>query len=123
MRQISKMITLLLVAGISIASCSKNNPAGHENPDSGNINDQSEKGFATGIVNDPSGKPMAGVKILANHHTWYNTVVIGVSDENGKYKLNLKDQPAGSWDLYGEYRKTFNGVVYTFQIITGTDPR
>jgi len=103
----------LLIAVLLISSCSQKSDA----------EIGAEKGSVTGKIMDAGGQPLKGVTVYAGHHTYYNTNVIGVTNEKGEYALNLKGQPGGSWSVHGEYIKTYNNMTYTFRLEPeNTDP-
>lgn len=98
----------ILVSGIILlCSCSKEGQS--EQPGTG-------KGIINGKITDAEGKPLAGVTLYAGHHTYYNTNVIGTTNDKGEYSLNMKGQPGGSWSIHGEYIKKYNDITYTFRI-------
>lgn len=106
-----KQLFNFLIAALLLISCSKGNDS-----ESGRGNGGAQKGVINGKITDPSGNALAGVKVYADHHTYYNTNVIGVTNEKGEYSLNMKGQPAGSWSIHGEYIKTYNNISFTFRI-------
>ena len=73
------------------------------------------KGFVTGRVTDEKGHPLSNVTIYAGHTVWYNANVIGTTDADGKYKLNISDRP-GTYLIHGEMKRSHNSVDYKFQL-------
>lgn len=100
---------LFIALSLSVLSCSKG---------AGDIDSSQElkKGIVSGKVIDPSGKPLAGVKIYAGHDTYYNTNVLTVSNEKGEYQLDLRGQPAGTWSIHGDVVKNYNQQTYRFRL-------
>lgn len=109
-----KQLFNFFIAALLLISCSKGNSSGSAG---------SQTGVIKGKITDPSGKPLAGVTVYAGHDTYYNTNVIGVTNDKGEYSLNMNGQPAGTWSIHGEYIKTYNNVSFTFRIEpTNRDP-
>jgi hypothetical protein len=109
MKQIMKLTLMLLLAGNLFSSCKKTST----NPES--TEPQPVKGYITGKVTDTHGAKLAGVKVFAYNHTFSGTVT-SVTDANGNYKLQLDQLIGGSWSVYGQLTKTYNGKTLIFQI-------
>lgn len=106
-----KFLITLLAACTLFTNCSKSNPT-TDNTDNGTP----PAGMVKGKIVNAQGQPVSGAKVYASHDTWFNTHVIGQTDANGNYQLNLKGQPAGTWSVYAQLAKNFNGKNYDFRI-------
>jgi hypothetical protein len=51
---------------------------------------------------------------------YYNTNAIGVTDANGRYRIEVR-QPAGSWHATAQLEKKFNGKTFTFDLAPNSD--
>lgn len=117
MKRILQTLFLLVATSCLFAFCSK------KDTDTDTPAAAAQKGYVTGKITGPNGQPLAGVTVYASHHTWANMHVIGTTDAAGLYKLKVSDQPGGSWSVYAEHKKTYNGTAYRFDIKPqNTDP-
>lgn len=103
-----KQLLNFILPALLILSCSKKGGAG-DSPD--NV-----RGMVSGRITDASGNPLAGVTVYAGHDTYYNTNVIGVSNNNGIYTLDLRGQPGGTWSIHADVVKDYNGRSYRFRV-------
>lgn len=92
----------LLVA--SIVSCGGSSGAtpGQQNPP------PPVAGLVTGTVKDQAGNPLKNVGIIANNTAYYNTNVIGYTDGQGTYRLDIS-RPAGTWNITAYQTLTYKG--------------
>lgn len=100
---------LLLLTGLTFTSCEEDvekGPADKEDV---------EAGYVKGRLLNAQGQPLSGAKVYAGHTTFFNTNVIGVTDADGFYKLNIQ-QPGGSWTVHAELTRPYNGETYTYYI-------
>lgn len=124
MKNIHIAATALLA--LSLMACPSTSDAGSPNPNSTNNPpvDQSgssiEAGIMKGLVTDAQGKPLAGVKVFAGHTLYYNTNAIGVTDANGRYRIEVR-QPAGSWRATAQLERKFNGKTFGFDLAPNSD--
>ncbi len=72
-----------------------------------------EKGYATGVVKDDAGKPLAGVTIIIDNSIFFNSNITTVTNSEGKYKVRV---PNGSWYAFASHRVTYNGENYSFYL-------
>ena len=105
-----KMATLLLmVTSLAFASC-------EEDVDKAPVDKEAtEAHFVKGRLLTAAGQPIAGAKVYAGHTTYFNTNVIGVTDADGFYKLNI-EKPGGTWTVHAEVTKPYNGTTYDFYV-------
>lgn len=73
------------------------------------------KGLVTGRVTDGQGRPLGNVTVYAGHTTFYNANVIGKTDADGRYKLDLSVRP-GTYIIHGEMTRNHNGAGYKFDL-------
>jgi hypothetical protein len=72
-------------------------------------------GFVTGTVVDAAGRPLAGVRVYAKNTLLYNTNAIGVTDAQGRYKLDVRE-PMGTWRVTAQLRREYEGHTYTLDL-------
>ena len=72
-------------------------------------------GFVTGTVVDAAGRPLAGVEVYADNTLYYNTNVIGYTDAQGRYKLDVR-QPIGTWRVGAHLKREYNGRTYQLDL-------
>jgi hypothetical protein len=67
----------------------------------------------TGTVRDAAGRPLAGVQVFADNTLFYNTNAIGVTDAQGRYRIDVS-QPIGTWRMSAQLTREFEGRTYRF---------
>jgi hypothetical protein len=72
-------------------------------------------GYVTGTVVDAAGRPLAGAEVFADNTLYYNTNVIGVTDAQGRYTLDVR-QPIGTWRVGAHLRREYNGRTYKLDL-------
>lgn len=72
-----------------------------------------ETGYATGLVVDTRGNPVAGAKVLLDNTVFYASYINGSTAEDGTYRLKV--QP-GAWRAYATIRKDYNGRTYSLDL-------
>jgi hypothetical protein len=72
-----------------------------------------QAGYATGIVLDMRGKPIAGARILLDNSVYYASYIHGSTGADGRYRI--KPQP-GAWKAEASIRKDYNGRTYTLEL-------
>lgn len=73
-----------------------------------------------GYVRDEAGNPLEGAEILADNTFAYNSNILGVTDSNGFYRLELP-QAATTWQMSGNYTQKTNGQTYRFDLTPDID--
>lgn len=108
-----KLLFILLLTSNLFSNCSKDKVEKVDNGDT-----PAKKGFITGKILDPQGKPLAGARVTASHSTWYNTTISGVTNDKGIYTLDMNGQPGGNWSLMAKYTTPtpYNGKTYVFEL-------
>lgn len=79
-----------------------------------------EPGIVKGRVVTSDGRPVGGAEIIADNTLFYNTNVIGYTDQNGFYRLNVSN-PVGTWQMFGGVSLTYDGQVFNVDL-TVDDP-
>ena len=101
-----KTTTVLLAALVSLGLSACELRAGNATP-------KAEEGYATGVVLDTQGKPIARAKILLDNSVFYNSYIHGSTKEDGSYRI--KAQP-GAWSAEATIKKEYNGKTYTLEM-------
>ena len=101
-----KTTTTLLAALVSLGLSACELRAGNATP-------KAEAGYATGVVLDTQGTPIAGAKILLDNSVFYNSYIHGSTKEDGSYRI--KAQP-GAWTAEATIKKEYNGKTYTLEM-------
>ncbi|MFD0679386.1 MULTISPECIES: stalk domain-containing protein [unclassified Paenibacillus] len=70
-----------------------------------------------GYVRDAKGRPLPGVKVYADNTLLYDSNIIGVSDENGHYRLELA-HIATTWNMSADIIRQYNGKRFKFNLNT-----
>jgi len=76
---------------------------------------QAEPFVVKGYVRDAKGNPLSGVKVYADNTLSYNSNIIGVTEEDGHYQIELANI-ATSWSMSAEHTVSYNGKKYTFKL-------
>lgn len=106
----------ILIAGISVLACSKNE-------DATSLPSQSSNGEVRGKITDASGHALSHAKITIEHTVWYDSYVEAVSNNNGDFSATLPSQPAGSWTAKAQIERSAYGKTYKFDLApSSTDP-
>lgn len=100
-----------LICSIVLAACSKNDP-GKNIPEAPGT----KRGIVSGVVTDAKNLPVKDVRITIEHTVWYNSYLSGTSDNEGKYRVSLPDDPAGDWTAKAQLTRTAYGQTYTFDL-------
>lgn len=74
-----------------------------------------QKGIVTGRVTDEKGRPLPNVVVYAGHTTFYNANVMGKTDADGRYRLDLTARH-GTYILHAEMTRQHNGNDYKFDL-------
>jgi hypothetical protein len=61
------------------------------------------------------GRPLAGVRVYAKNTLLYNTNAIGVTDAQGRYRLDVRE-PMGTWRVTAQLRREYEGHTYTLDL-------
>ncbi len=76
------------------------------------------KGYVSGQALNTDGKPIAGATIVVNNTQFFNSNIVGRTDEEGKYKLQLTP---GSWYVRGTMRVPYDGQTYVLDLHPETE--
>ncbi|WP_426750678.1 carboxypeptidase-like regulatory domain-containing protein [Myxococcus sp. Y35] len=103
---------LLLGASLACSACSDNGSSTpNPPPNPGNTEAHVVKGRAT----DATGKPLAGVEVVADNQFLGDSNVVGVTGADGTYRLDL-GRAAVTWNTSASLQREFNGRTYTFDL-------
>ncbi|WP_409340639.1 carboxypeptidase-like regulatory domain-containing protein [Paenibacillus sp. MBLB4367] len=121
MKTVSLSLLLLLFITLLSGCFTKE----EEKPSSGTQNEQQsnekiEPFVVKGVVRDAKGKPISGVTVFADNTLLYDSNVIGVTDESGRYRIELPNA-ATTWRMSADLTKTFNGKPFTFHLAADVD--
>ena len=109
MRFTKTMALLLIVSGLAFSSCEEDVEKAPVDKGSAEAN------FVKGRLLNAAGEPIAGARVYAGHTTYFNANVIGVTDADGFYKLDI-GQPGGTWTVHAEITRPYNGTTYDFYV-------
>ncbi|WP_248927005.1 stalk domain-containing protein [Paenibacillus hamazuiensis] len=73
-----------------------------------------------GYVRDAAGNPLSGVSVYADNTLLYDSSILGVTDDNGYYRLELP-AIATTWRMTGEFSMEVGGKTYDFDLIADGD--
>jgi len=102
---------LLLGASLACSACSDGDSNGPGPSPGGN----SEQNVVKGKATDTTGKPLAGVEVVADNQLLHNSNVVGITGADGTYRLEL-GKAAVTWNTSAKLRRDFNGRSYTFDL-------
>ncbi len=105
---------LTLLAGWLATACTTTTTEPDTNPSPGSL----QKGYATGKATDTAGKPLANVEIVANNTQFYNSNILGRTDKDGQYRLQLSP---GSWYVRGTVSVQYDNRTYVLDLHPETD--
>ena len=70
----------------------------------------------TGTVTTAAGEPLAGVEMFADNTLFYNSNILGYTDAEGRYRIELPGDVPGTWNVGGYVRTTFHGVRFDLRL-------
>ncbi|WP_426452132.1 stalk domain-containing protein [Paenibacillus sp. S-38] len=73
-----------------------------------------------GYARDAAGKPIAGASVWADNTLLYDSNLLGVTDENGYYRLELPSL-ATTWNMGGSFASKGDGRTYKFDLVPEVD--
>ncbi|WDM31170.1 hypothetical protein KCX80_08635 [Paenibacillus mucilaginosus] len=73
-----------------------------------------------GYARDASGRPLAGASVWADNTLLYDSNILGVTDENGYYRLELPSL-ATTWRMGGDFSREGEGRTYKFDLVPEVD--
>jgi hypothetical protein len=111
MKKLNLFCTALL-AGWLAAGCTT--PDADTDPSPGSP----QKGYATGRALDTEGKPLANAEIVVNNTQFHNSNILGRTDKDGSYKLQLTP---GSWYVRGTVQVQYDNRTYVLDLHPETD--
>lgn len=72
-----------------------------------------EKGYVAGKVANTQGNPLEGVDIVVNNSQFYNNNILGQTDDDGNYKLEVEP---GSWYVRATIDVQYDNRTYTLDL-------
>ena len=94
----------------------KNKPSGNGTEDNGQVEPYVLKGTAV----DADGRPIKGAKVYADNLLLYNSNQVGVTDEKGRYRIELSKM-ATTWSASAEATIVLNGVSSPIDLTPDND--
>ena len=79
-----------------------------------------QPGLMQGSVVDARGAALADARIVADNTLLFNTNALGVSDAQGRYRIDVS-RPVGTWVGSATITRIFNGRRYVLDLDPGTD--
>jgi hypothetical protein len=67
---------------------------------------------AAGRVTDAAGRPIADAEVVANNQLLVARNVVGHTDSDGRYRLQLPEIAAVTWAMSASMRRTYDGNTY-----------
>ena len=80
----------------------------------------STAGVVTGTVFDTRGRPLAGVKVIADNTFFYNTNAVGITDAQGRYKIDVGGV-VGTWHMTAHLTREYNGQAFDLYLHPDSD--
>jgi hypothetical protein len=75
---------------------------------------ENEEGYATGIITDTDGNPIAGASVRIDNTMFYNSNILTTTDNAGKYKAKLAT--VGTYNVTAVLVKVLNGKSFTIDL-------
>ncbi|HEX8531000.1 MAG TPA: carboxypeptidase-like regulatory domain-containing protein [Cytophagales bacterium] len=115
-----KSLCLVLLTGWLATACTEPEPKPGPEPTPAPAPTPTDpaKGFVSGQALNADGKPIAGADIVVNNAQFFNSNILGRTDEEGKYKLQLTP---GSWYVRGSIKVSYDGLLYTLDLHPETE--
>jgi Carboxypeptidase regulatory-like domain len=107
-------------AGDGAGSGTPTEPTGGTTPPPTSGQPSPSAGLVTGTIVDAAGRPLAGVRVVADNTLFYDSNVTGTTDAQGRYRLDLGRVPA-TWHMTAQVSRTYNGQEYTFDLHPDSD--
>lgn len=74
----------------------------------------------TGVVRNAAGQPPAGVEVVADNNMYYDINVVGKTDAQGRYRLELFHN-VGTWRPYASIQCSWGDQVFKFTVYPDDD--
>lgn len=111
---------LILLLVILFSGCSSGNPAPQSpapgDPRPGGDPASAEPYVVSGRVTDSQGKPLAGVEVFADNTAYYDTNLYGVTNSEGKYRIELGGIIPSSWRVGAYLEREFHGSTFRYSL-------
>jgi hypothetical protein len=76
--------------------------------------------MVAGTVRDAAGRPIAGAQVVADNVLYQTVYVLGTTDADGRYRINLGQQ-IGGWRVNASLLRPYNGRTYRVPLHPDTD--
>jgi hypothetical protein len=113
MRQLPRAAIALSIAAHLSACGASDAPA--TGPNTGPGSPPPKPSVVRGRVVDARGNPIAGAEVWADNTLYYDTNVIGVTDAQGRYELDVSE-PGGTWHMGAQVRIRYDGHTYALAL-------
>lgn len=70
----------------------------------------------TGTVTTAAGEPLASVEMFADNTLFYDSNILGYTDAEGRYRIELPASIPGTWNVGGYVRTTYHGVRFDLRL-------
>ena len=107
---VSKVLLPFIFSAV-LVSCSK-----HGSDDEPTEKPGTKSGMVSGKVTNANNLPVRDARITIEHTVWHNSYLFSSSDDDGKYRGLLPDDPAGDWTAKAQLIKAAYGETYTFDL-------
>ena len=94
----------LSLLAVSMAACVGAAPAGKPVP---------TPWVMTGTVRNAAGTPLAGVEVVADNTVYYDMNVVGKTDAQGRYRLELPHE-IGTWKPFATVKRAWGAQEFSF---------
>ncbi|AHG93436.1 hypothetical protein J421_5901 (plasmid) [Gemmatirosa kalamazoonensis] len=111
---------ILAACAASADASAPTDPPGETPPPTTSGQPNPSSGIVTGTIVDAAGRPLAGVRVVADNTLFYDPNVTGTTDAQGRYKLDLS-RIAATWHMTAQVTRTYNGQEYVFDLHPDTD--
>lgn len=76
---------------------------------------EEEEGVVAGRILDTFGEPLVGAEVVADNQVSYDSNLVGITDEDGVYRLELPDL-AATWHMTATHTVAYHGQDYHFDL-------
>jgi hypothetical protein len=80
------------------------------------IEPDGKPGQVSGKIMDVNGKGLSDIKIIVEHTVWQNSYIFGKTIADGTYKVDIPNNPAGSWTVKAQKKVQAYGQEFIFDL-------
>lgn len=112
-----RLFSLIMCCSILLGCASKATDPGSplKKVDNPSFTNNIEPYVVKGKVLDAQGRPLAGVEVFADNTFLYNSNILGISQEDGYYRLELPNEST-SYRMGGSLERSFEEQTYLFDV-------